>query len=92
MAFGTGRQFLPRVMRLVTGETGRFEPMGSMARLTGKFRMLAREFDELFLGGSVTFGTCIQKTCFHGNFLGGVGVRVAVRAVGNRLAMWFGMT
>lgn len=62
-----------------------------MARLTGEFRMLAREFDELFLGGRVAFGTRIHKACFHSDFLGGMGVRVTVGAVGYRLAVRFGM-
>lgn len=40
-------------MRLVTGEAGRFEPVGCVALCAGNFRVLAREFCQLIADRAV---------------------------------------
>ncbi len=91
VAFGTGCQFLSRMVRLVTGKAGWFEAMRRVARLAGESRMFARERGKLLFGGSMALAACIQETRVHRHFPGGMGVRVAVGTVADLLAVRFGV-
>lgn len=83
MARDAGRQRLAFGMRLVTGETGRFEAVGRVACHAGNPRVLARVFDKLVADGTVALETGVCELGRLGDLSRRVRIRMAGGAVGD---------
>ena len=75
-------------MRFVTGETGRFEAVHSVARHAGNLRVLARVCDELIADGTVAVEAIVCKLGRHGDLLWRVRIGMAHAAFSDLWPMW----
>ena len=64
-------------MRFVTGEAGRFEAVGCVARYAGNFRVLAREFGQLVADRAVAVEADVCKLGRRRDLARGVRIAVA---------------